>query len=103
MSSGLGNKEKAAMRQQFAEGKIGREELLEAESAAYHGEGTCTFYGTANSNQMLMEVMGLHIPGAAFEPPGTELRKQLTIHAAQRLCKISALGREYTPMARSGR
>jgi phosphogluconate dehydratase len=100
MSSGLGNKEKAAIRQQFAEGKIGREELLEAESAAYHGEGTCTFYGTANSNQMLMEVMGLHIPGAAFEPPGTELREQLTIQAAQRLCKISALGREYTPMAR---
>ncbi|MEH6608107.1 MAG: phosphogluconate dehydratase [Halioglobus sp.] len=99
MTSGLGNKEKAAIRQQFAEGKIGREELLDAESAAYHGEGTCTFYGTANSNQMLMEVMGLHVPGAAFENPGTPLRDQLTIAAAQRLCQITALGKEYTPMA----
>ncbi len=99
MTSGLGNKEKAAIRQQYAEGKIGRKELLDAESAAYHGEGTCTFYGTANSNQMLMEVMGLHVPGAAFENPGTPLREQLTIAAAQRLCKITALGNEYTPMA----
>jgi phosphogluconate dehydratase len=99
MTSGLGNKEKAAIRQQFAEGKIGREELLEAESAAYHGAGTCTFYGTANSNQMLMEAMGLHIPGAAFEGPGTPLREQLTIAAAQRVCKITALGNEYTPLA----
>ena len=99
MTSGLGNKEKAAIRQQFAEGKIGREQLLEAESAAYHGKGTCTFYGTANSNQMLMEAMGLHIPGAAFEPPGTSLREQLTTAAAQRLCKITALGQEYTPLA----
>lgn len=99
MTSGLGNKEKAAIRQQFAEGKIGRDKLLEAESAAYHGRGTCTFYGTANSNQMLMEAMGLHIPGAAFENPGTELREQLTVAAAQRLCKITALGNEYTPLA----
>ena len=99
MTSGLSNKEKAAVRQQFAEGKVGRDELLEAESAAYHGEGTCTFYGTANSNQMLMEVMGIHIPGAAFEPPGTEMRDTLTRAAAERLCKITALGNEYTPLA----
>jgi len=99
MTSGLGNEEKAAVRQQFAEGKVGRDKLLAAESGAYHGAGTCTFYGTANSNQMLMEVMGLHVPGAAFENPGTEIREQLTIAAAQRLCKITALGREYTPLA----
>jgi len=99
MSSGLSNKEKAAVRQQFAEGKVGRDKLLEAESAAYHGKGTCTFYGTANSNQMLMEAMGLHVPGAAFESPGTELREQLTAAAAQRLCKITALGSDYTPLA----
>jgi phosphogluconate dehydratase len=99
MSSGLSNKEKAAVRQAFAEGKVGRDELLEAESAAYHGAGTCTFYGTANSNQMLMEVMGLHVPGAAFEPPGTDLRNELTRTAAQRLCRITALGRHYTPLA----
>ena len=100
MSSGLSNKEKAAVRQQFAEGKVGRDKLLAAESGAYHGKGTCTFYGTANSNQMLMEVMGLHVPGAAFEPPGTALRDQLTQAAAQRLCKITALGRDYTPLAK---
>jgi len=99
MTSGLSNKEKAAVRQQFAEGKVGREELLEAESAAYHGQGTCTFYGTANSNQMLMEVMGIHIPGAAFEPPGTALRDALTRGAAERLCQITALGSNYTPLA----
>jgi phosphogluconate dehydratase len=99
MTSGLGNKEKAAVRQQFAEGKIGREKLLAAESGAYHGPGTCTFYGTANSNQMLMEVMGLHVPGAAFETPGTQMREQLTVAAAQRLCKITDLGTEYTPLA----
>jgi phosphogluconate dehydratase len=99
MTSGISNKEKAAVRQQFAEGKVAREKLLEAESAAYHGKGTCTFYGTANSNQMLLEAMGLHVPGAAFEPPGTPLREQLTIAAAQRLCKITALGQQYTPLA----
>lgn len=100
MTSGLGNKEKAAIRQQFAEGKVGRDKLLAAESGAYHGAGTCTFFGTANSNQMLMEVMGLHIPGAAFETPGTAIREQLTAAASQRLCKITALGEEYTPLAR---
>ncbi len=100
MTTGLSNKEKANVRQQFAEGKVGRDKLLAAESGAYHGKGTCTFYGTANSNQMLMEVMGLHIPGAAFETPGTPLRDQLTTAAAQRLCKITALGKEYTPLAK---
>tara|TARA_R110002110_G_scaffold205066_5_gene416854 strand:+ start:32294 stop:34105 length:1812 start_codon:yes stop_codon:yes gene_type:complete len=99
MTSGLNNKEKAAIREQFAAGEIGRDKLLDAESAAYHGAGTCTFYGTANSNQMLMEAMGLHIPSAAFENPGTAMREQLTIAAAQRLCKITALGSEYTPLA----
>jgi phosphogluconate dehydratase len=99
MTTGLSNKDKAAVRQQFAEGKVGRDELLAAESGAYHGKGTCTFYGTANSNQMLMEVMGLHVPGAAFEPPGTPLREQLTMAAAQRLGKITALGKDYTPLA----
>jgi phosphogluconate dehydratase len=99
MTSGLSNKEKAAVRQLYAEGKVGRDKLLEAESAAYHSEGTCTFYGTANSNQMLMEVMGIHIPGAAFEPPGTELRTALTVASTERLCRITALGNQYTPLA----
>ncbi|MFV8818609.1 phosphogluconate dehydratase [Haliea sp. E17] len=100
MTTGISNKEKAAVRQQFAEGKVGREELLAAESAAYHGPGTCTFYGTANSNQMLMEAMGIHIPGAAFEHPGTPLRDALTREAAQRLCRITDLGPDYTPLGR---
>ncbi len=100
MTTGISNKEKAAVRQQFAEGKVGREELLAAESAAYHGPGTCTFYGTANSNQMLMEAMGIHIPGAAFEHPGTPLRDALTREAAQQLCRITDLGPNYTPLCR---
>uniref|UniRef100_UPI0038B65E93 phosphogluconate dehydratase n=1 Tax=Sediminihaliea albiluteola TaxID=2758564 RepID=UPI0038B65E93 len=99
MTSGLDNSEKSAIRQQFAEGKISRQALLEAESQAYHGPGTCTFYGTANSNQMLLEAMGLHIPGAAFENPGTPLREALTTAATERVCKITALGAHYTPMA----
>ena len=100
MSSGLSNKEKARIRQLYAEGKIGRDALLEAESQAYHGEGTCTFYGTANSNQMLMEAMGLHVPGSAFVPPNTPLRSALTVAATERACRISALGREYTPISK---
>ena len=84
MSSGLPNKEKARIRQLYAEGKATREELLEAESASYHGPGTCTFYGTANSNQMVVEVMGLHLPGASFVPPNTPLRKALTEEAGRR-------------------
>ncbi|KRA38826.1 MULTISPECIES: phosphogluconate dehydratase [unclassified Nocardioides] len=84
MESGLPNKEKAAVRQLFAEGKVGREELLEAEAASYHSRGTCTFYGTANSNQLLMEVLGLHLPGSSFVNPGTPLREALTREAAAR-------------------
>ncbi len=100
MPSGLPNKEKAARRQLFAEGKIGREELLQAEAESYHSPGTCTFYGTANSNQMLMEVMGLHLPGAAFVSPHTPLREALTIAATQRAAKITGLGDEYRPIGR---
>lgn len=99
MTSGLENKEKARIRQLFAEGKIGRDELLEAEAKSYHGPGTCTFYGTANSNQMLMEIMGLHLPGSAFVNPGTELRDALTAEAARQLVRITALGTHYTPIA----
>ena len=100
MTSGLPNDEKARMRQLFAEGKVGRDELLEAESKSYHGPGTCTFYGTANSNQMLMEVMGLHLPGTAFVNPGTPLRDELTRAAAQRAAAITALGKEFIPIGR---
>jgi phosphogluconate dehydratase len=98
MTSGLSNKEKAAIRQRYAQGKATREELLEGEAKSYHGAGTCTFYGTANSNQMLMEVMGLHMPGAAFITPGTELRDALTAAAAQRAARISEQGDEYIPV-----
>ncbi len=100
MPSGLPNKEKAARRQLFAEGKIGREELLQAEAESYHAPGTCTFYGTANSNQMMMEVMGLHLPGAAFVNPNTPLRDALTVAATQRAAKITGLGDEYRPIGR---
>jgi len=98
MTSGLPNDEKARIRQLFAEGKIGRAELLEAESQSYHGPGTCTFYGTANSNQMLMEIMGLHMPGASFINPNTPLRDALTIEATKRALAITALGNEFTPV-----
>jgi len=99
MTTGLSNKDKARTRQRFAEGLATREELLESECQSYHGPGTCTFYGTANSNQMLMEVMGLHLPGAAFINPGTELRDTLTAAATQRAAAITAQGNEYTPIA----
>ena len=99
MTSGLPNREKAAVRQRFAEGKASRQELLEAEAASYHGAGTCTFYGTANSNQMLMEVMGLHMPGTAFVNPGTALRDALTVAAAECALRITALGDAYRPLA----
>lgn len=99
MVSGLPNREKAAVRQRHAEGKASREELLAAEAASYHGAGTCTFYGTANSNQMLMEVMGLHMPGAAFVNPGTPLRDALTVAATQRSLQITALGDDYAPLS----
>jgi phosphogluconate dehydratase len=98
MTSGMSNKEKARIRQLYAQGKATREELLECESASYHGAGTCTFYGTANSNQMLMEVMGLHLPGAAFITPGTQLRDALTAAAAQRAVAITQQGGNYTPV-----
>ena len=98
MPSGLANKEKQRVRQLYAEGKVGRAELLEAESASYHGAGTCTFYGTANSNQMMMEVMGLHVPGAAFINPGTKLRTELTRAAVHRLAAIGWDGDDYRPL-----
>jgi len=101
MPSGLPNSEKARIRKLHAEGKASRADLLEAESQSYHAPGTCTFYGTANSNQMLMEVMGLHLPGAAFINPNTPLREQLTLAAGARACEITAQGNEYTPIGRT--
>ncbi|WP_377298464.1 phosphogluconate dehydratase [Rhizobium sp. SGZ-381] len=97
MTTGLPNDEKSRIRQLYAEGKVGRAELLEAESKSYHGPGTCTFYGTANSNQMLMEIMGFHMPGASFVNPGTPLREALTKEAVKRALAITALGNEFTP------
>ncbi|HEY4542874.1 MAG TPA: phosphogluconate dehydratase [Noviherbaspirillum sp.] len=97
MTSGLPNSEKARIRQLYAQGKVGRAELLESEAASYHSPGTCTFYGTANSNQMLMEVMGLHLPGAAFIVPQDPLRDALTAAATKRAVAISAQG-DYTPV-----
>ena len=99
MTSGLPNDEKAAVRQRFARGEIDRDELMAAEIASYHGPGTCTFYGTANSNQMLMEFMGLHLPGASFVNPGTPLREALTRAAARRALEITATGNSYTPVS----
>jgi len=99
MSSGLANDEKAKIRQLHAQGKLDRAALLDAESRAYHGAGTCTFYGTANSNQLLLEVMGLHLPGAAFVHPNTPLRDALNAAAARRAAKLSALGTDYTALA----
>ncbi|MCW2367356.1 phosphogluconate dehydratase [Sphingobium sp. B7D2B] len=100
MPSGLANKEKQRIRQLYAEGKVGREELLESESASYHGAGTCTFYGTANTNQMMMEVMGLHMPGAAFVNPGTKLRSELTRAAVHRVASIGWDGDDYRPLGK---
>ncbi|WP_170507529.1 phosphogluconate dehydratase [Ruegeria arenilitoris] len=98
MTSGLPNDEKAKVRQKFAAGEIGRDELMTAEMAAYHGPGTCTFYGTANTNQMLMEFMGLHLPGSSFINPNTPLRDALTEEGARRALSLSALGNNYTPV-----
>ena len=98
MESGLSNDEKAKVRQQFAAGEVGRDALMAAEMAAYHGPGTCTFYGTANTNQMLMEFMGLHLPGASFVTPNTPLREALTAEGARRALSLSALGNDYTPV-----
>ncbi|CUH47262.1 phosphogluconate dehydratase [Ruegeria atlantica] len=97
MTSGLPNDEKAKIRQKFAAGEIGRDELMAAEMAAYHGPGTCTFYGTANTNQMLMEFMGLHLPGSSFVNPNTPLRDALTEEGARRALSLSALRNHYTP------
>ncbi|WP_444462433.1 phosphogluconate dehydratase [Rhodobacter capsulatus] len=98
MTAGLPNDEKAKVRQQFATGEVGREQLMAAEMASYHGPGTCTFYGTANTNQMLMEVMGLHLPGASFVNPHTPLRDALTVAGAQRVAAITALGENALPV-----
>ena len=100
MSTGLDNTAKSKVREQFAAGNVGRDKLLEAESAAYHGAGTCTFYGTANSNQMLLEAMGLHVPGAAFIHPHAELREALTRDAVRTLLGITAKGEHFTPIGR---
>ena len=98
MPSGIPNDEKARVRQLYMEGKVGRAELLESEAKSYHSPGTCTFYGTANSNQMLMEIMGLHLPGASFVNPNTPLREALTREATRRALSITAEGNEYTPI-----
>jgi phosphogluconate dehydratase len=98
MASGLPNKDKSQVRQRYAEGLATREELLAAETASYHSAGTCTFYGTANSNQMLMEVMGLHLPGASFISPDSPLRAALTTAAARRVLELTALSDHYTPV-----
>ncbi|MBN2741777.1 MAG: phosphogluconate dehydratase, partial [Rhodobacteraceae bacterium] len=97
MTTGLPNDEKAKVRQQFATGEVGRDKLMEAEMASYHGPGTCTFYGTANTNQMLMEFMGLHLPGSSFVNPNTPLREALTVAGAKRAAEITALGNDYRP------
>ena len=99
MPSGLANKDKQKVRQRYAEGKASREELLASESASYHSPGTCTFYGTANSNQMMMELMGLHVPGSAFVPPNTPLRQALTRAAVHRLSAIGKGSDDPRPMA----
>lgn len=98
MESGIPNKEKARVRQLYAQGKVGRDELLESESKSYHSAGTCTFYGTANSNQLVVEIMGLHLPGSSFVNPGTELRDALTDAASVQATRITDLGTEYRPV-----
>ena len=98
MTSGLPNDKKAEIRQRFSEGDVGREELMAAEMASYHGPGTCTFYGTANSNQMILEFMGLQLPGASFVNPGTPLREALTRAAAKRALESTSLGKDYRPV-----
>ncbi len=100
MPSGLPNRDKQHTRQLYAEGKVGEDALLDSESASYHDAGTCTFYGTANSNQMMMEVMGLHLPGAAFVNPGTRLRQALTRAAVHRLTEIGWEGNDWRPLGR---
>lgn len=98
MPSGIPNKEKARVRQLYAEGKVGKDELLDSEAKSYHAPGTCTFYGTANSNQLVVEMMGLHLPGSSFVNPGTELRDALTKAAARQVTRLTDLGANYTPI-----
>ncbi|MCU1730929.1 MULTISPECIES: phosphogluconate dehydratase [unclassified Pseudomonas] len=98
MPSGISNKEKAEVRQRYAEGKATREQLLESEMKSYHSPGTCTFYGTANTNQLLMEVMGLHLPGASFVNPYTPLRDALTVEAAQQVTRLTKANGAFTPL-----
>ena len=100
MTSGLSNSEKGKVRELAAQGQVGRGELLKAESAAYHGQGTCTFYGTANSNQMLLEAMGLHVPGTAFVNPGQALREELTCEAARTVLGITKRSASFAPIGR---
>jgi phosphogluconate dehydratase len=100
MPSGISNDEKSKVRQLFAEGKASRDELLEAEAKSYHSAGTCTFFGTANSNQMLMEIMGLHLPGASFVHPNTPLRDALTVEAVHRVAALTSQGKQYMPLGR---
>ncbi|MDO7084528.1 phosphogluconate dehydratase [Pseudocolwellia sp. AS88] len=98
MPSGIPNKEKVRVRQQFAKGEVGKEELLEAESASYHTAGTCTFFGTANSNQLVVEVMGLHLPGASFVAPNGALREELTKAAARQVTRLTQQSGNYMPI-----
>lgn len=98
MKSGIPNKEKAKIRQQFAQGKLDRSALLEAESQSYHSAGTCTFYGTANSNQLMLEVMGLQLPGSSFVNPDDPLRNALTQMAAKQVCRLTEHSGQYTPI-----
>lgn len=98
MPSGLPNKEKVRIRQLYAEGKVGRDALLKAESDSYHSPGTCTFYGTANSNQMMVEMMGLHLPGSSFVNPNTPLRDALTKSATEQVLKYTAMGDDFRPI-----
>lgn len=100
MPSGIPNKEKARVRQQYAQGEVGKEELLAAESASYHSAGTCTFFGTANSNQLVVEVMGLHLPGASFVAPNTPLREELTKAAARQVTRLTQQSGNYMPVGR---
>ena len=101
MSSGITNEEKTKVRKAFAKGEVSRAELLKAETSAYHGEGTCTFYGTANSNQMLMEIMGLHLPGAAFIHPHSDLRHAYNIAATQQAISISRKSNDVRPIGKT--
>lgn len=100
MPSGIPNKEKARVRQQFAKGEIGEDKLLEAESASYHSAGTCTFFGTANSNQLVVEIMGLHLPGASFVPPNTKLREELTKAASRQVTRLTQQSGNYMPVGK---